>query len=98
MFPFAIWVRNQQKLYLVRDRVGVKPLYYFFKDGILLFASELKALIKHPNFRKEINLSILPHYLRFGFIQSPYTIFHDTFKLKPGHYLCLYKNKLVEKK
>ncbi|HEX9665052.1 MAG TPA: asparagine synthase (glutamine-hydrolyzing) [Thermodesulfobacteriota bacterium] len=98
MFAFAIWDRNQQKLYLVRDRVGVKPLYYFFKDGILLFASELKALIKHPNFRKEINLSILPHYLRFGFIQSPYTIFHDTFKLKPGHYLCLYKNKLVEKK
>lgn len=98
MFAFAIWDRNEQKLYLVRDRVGVKPLYYFFRDGILLFASELKALIKHPSFRKEINRSIVPHYLRFGFIQSPYTIFHDTFKLKPGHYLCLHKNRLVEKK
>jgi asparagine synthase (glutamine-hydrolysing) len=98
MFAIAIWDRNEKKLYLVRDRVGVKPLYYYFKDGVLLFASELKALMKHPGYRKEIDLSILPHYLRFGFIQSPYTIFQDTFKLKPGHYLCLYKNKLVEKK
>lgn len=98
MFAIAIWDRNEKKLYLVRDRVGVKPLYYYFKDGVLLFASELKALMKHPGYGKEIDLSILPHYLRFGFIQSPYTIFQDTFKLKPGHYLCLYKNKIVEKK
>jgi asparagine synthase (glutamine-hydrolysing) len=98
MFAIAIWDRNAKKLYLVRDRVGVKPLYYYFKNGLLLFASELKALMKHPGYRKEIDLSILPHYLRFGFIQSPYTIFQDTFKLKPGHYLCLYKNKLEEKK
>jgi asparagine synthase (glutamine-hydrolysing) len=98
MFAIAIWDRNEKKLYLVRDRVGVKPLYYYFKDGVLLFASELKALMKHPGYRKEIDLSILPHYLRFGFIQSPYTIFQDTFKLKPGHYVCLYKNRLEEKK
>ncbi len=98
MFAIAIWDRNEKKLYLVRDRVGVKPLYYYFKDGVLLFASELKALMKHPGYSKQIDLSILPHYLRFGFIQSPYTIFQDTFKLKPGHYLCLYKNKLVETK
>ncbi|MGB7291489.1 MAG: asparagine synthase (glutamine-hydrolyzing) [Thermodesulfobacteriota bacterium] len=98
MFAIAIWDRNEKKLYLVRDRVGVKPLYYYFKDGFLLFASELKALMKHPGYAKKIDISIVPHYLRFGFIQSPYTIFQHTFKLKPGHYLCLYKNKLVEKK
>ena len=98
MFAFAIWDRNEQKLYLVRDRVGVKPLYYYFKNGIFLFASEIKALIKHPEFEREMNLSVLPHYLRFGYIQSPYTIFQDTFKLKPGHYLCLHKNQLTETK
>lgn len=98
MFAIAIWDRNKKKLYLVRDRVGVKPLYYYFKDGVLLFASELKALMKHPGYSKQIDLSILPHYLRFGFIQSPYTIFQNTFKLRPGHYLCLSDNELVERK
>jgi len=96
MFAFAIWDRNEKKLYLIRDRAGVKPLFYYFSNGTLLFASELKALMEHPSFTKEINLNILPQFLRFGYIQAPYTIFQNTFKLKPGHYLCLHNNELIE--
>src|SRR3990172_12889600 len=98
MFALAIWDRREKKLYLLRDRVGVKPLYYYHKDGLFLFASELKALMKHPDFSKEVNYSVLSLYLRYGYISAPFTIFQNTYKLKPGHYLCFSNNDVRELK
>jgi len=87
MFTFAIWDKRNKKLTLVRDRIGVKPLYWYFKDGLFMFSSELKAFHKHPKFRKQLNLKGLILYLQYGYITAPYTIFEDTYKLLPGHYL-----------
>src|SRR3989337_736529 len=98
MFALAIWDRREKKLYLLRDRVGVKPLYYYYKEGLFLFASELKALMKHPDFSKEVNYSVLSLYLRYGYIPAPFTIFQNTYKLKPGHYLCFSNNDVRELK
>ena len=98
MFAIAVWDKRTKKLYLIRDRVGVKPLYYYRKNGVFLFGSELKALMKHPDFHKEIDYNILPLYLRYGFISSPHTIFKNTFKIRPGHYLCVSNNSITEVK
>ena len=98
MFAIAIWDTRKKKLYLVRDRAGVKPLYYYYNNGLFLFGSELKALIKHPDFSKELNFNALPSYLMYRFISSPHTIFKNTYKVKPGHYLCFSNNKIEEVK
>ncbi|MGH7801343.1 MAG: asparagine synthase (glutamine-hydrolyzing) [Thermodesulfobacteriota bacterium] len=98
MFALGIWDKREKKLYLLRDRVGVKPLYYYHKDGLFLFGSELKALMKHPNFDKEVDFSILPLYLRYGYIPAPFTIFKNTYKLRPGHYLCVFNDIVKEVK
>ena len=98
MFALGIWDKIEKKLYLVRDRVGVKPLYYYQKDGLFLFGSELKVLMKHPDFNKEIDYSVLQLYLRYGYIPAPFTIFNNTYKLRPGHYLCVSNNNLKEVK
>ena len=87
MFAFSIYDKGKKKIYIVRDRAGVKPLYYYHKDGLFLYASELKAFYPHPRFQKNINRDALSLYLQFGYIQAPYTIFQDSYKLKPAHYL-----------
>ena len=71
MFAIAIWDKRSETLYLVRDRLGVKPLYYYYKDKRLLFGSELKALMAHPGFPKEIDCSVIPNYLRYGLRAGP---------------------------
>jgi len=87
MFAFSIYDKEKDKIYIFRDRVGVKPLYYYQKDGLFLYASELKAFYSHPKFKKSINKKALSLYLQLGYIQAPYTIFKDTYKLEPAHYL-----------
>ena len=87
MFAFAIWDKNNEKLTLVRDRAGVKPLYYYYDGDRFLFSSELKAFYKYPEFKKEINFDALALFLQFGYILAPYAIFKNTYKLKPGYYL-----------
>lgn len=87
MFAFSIYDKKENKVYLFRDRVGVKPLYCFYKDDIFLFASELKALYQHPSFEKIIDTKAVSLFLQFGYIQAPYSIFKNTFKLEPAHYL-----------
>jgi len=92
MFAFAIWDKRKEKLFLIRDRAGVKPLYYYFKNNLFLFSSELKSFHQHPKFEKEINFGALALFLQFGYILAPHTIFNNTYKLKPGHYLEIDKN------
>lgn len=95
MFAYVIYDKNKEKIFLLRDRAGVKPLYYYAKDDTFLFSSELKSFHEYPNFSKNINKEILPFYFQFAYIPAPYTIYENCFKLKPAHYIeyDLKKNK-----
>jgi asparagine synthase (glutamine-hydrolysing) len=84
MFAFALWDRRDRRLHLVRDRVGVKPLYYGWVGDTLLFASELKALCAYPDFRGTIDRDALALLMRYGYIPSPYCIYKHVYKLTPG--------------
>ena len=88
MFAFAIWDAKQRELFIARDRVGKKPLYYTrTQHGTLIFGSELKSLREHPEFQGEMSMEALDAYLSFGYVPDPLTIFRDIHKLPPGHYL-----------
>ena len=89
MFAFALWDREQRRLYLVRDRFGEKPLYYCRAGKTFIFGSELKALKAHPDFRAEIDRTALSQYFRYGYIPAPRTIYSSVFKLLPGTFLEL---------
>ena len=96
MFALAIWDGRRNELYLARDRVGIKPLYYYRENGLFLFGSELKAIMKHPGFSKRISMDALLLFLKYDYVRSPYTIFENTFKLEPGCYLRVHGGE-VEK-
>lgn len=87
MFAFAIYNSKQQEIVVFRDRVGVKPLYYSLTDDTLMFSSELKPLLNHSRFNKDIDFEAVSSYLQFGYIHAPKTIFKNVQKLLPGHYL-----------
>ncbi|MBK7816528.1 MAG: asparagine synthase (glutamine-hydrolyzing) [Sphingobacteriaceae bacterium] len=84
MFAFAILDKDKERIFLARDRAGVKPLYYYWDKETFLFASELKAFHKVSLFKKEINPDSLALYLKYGNIPAPNAIFRNTFKLEPG--------------
>lgn len=96
MFAFALLDKRQETVYLVRDRMGVKPLYYYYDGFNLTFASELKAIMKYPEFKKEIDFGALAKYFACQYIPAPQTIFKNTYKLEPGSVLT-YHNGSVEK-
>jgi asparagine synthase (glutamine-hydrolysing) len=98
MFSFALWDEREEKAYLVRDRFGVKPLYYFSSSFGCFFGSELKALYKAPGFEKDINKKVFAYYLKFGFIPEPFTIFKNIEKVAAGEIVIISKNKKIEKK
>jgi asparagine synthase (glutamine-hydrolysing) len=98
MFAFAIFDKREEKLILIRDRAGVKPLYWYFNDNLFLFGSELKAFYQHPLFQKEVLNSSVALYLQYGYIPQPYTIFKNTYKLENGSFLIFaLKNKRIKK-
>lgn len=85
MFAFAIWDRGKQTLFLARDRLGIKPLYYSeTKEGRFIFSSELKALKEHPDLPREIDPIAIEEYFAFGYIPDPKTIYKGVYKLEPG--------------
>lgn len=87
MFAIAIYDSKKGHLILARDRMGKKPLYWGIYGGTFLFGSELKALMEHPSFGKEIDMESLAKYLQFEYVPTPHSIFKDTWKLEPGTYL-----------
>lgn len=87
MFAFAIFDKQKNKFFLVRDRAGVKPLYYYVDENQFMFSSEIKSFHKNPKFKKEQNIEVLPYFFQFGYIPAPYSIFKNCFKLEAGHYL-----------
>jgi asparagine synthase (glutamine-hydrolysing) len=90
MFAFALWDRNRSTLFLARDRLGVKPLYYaLLTDGTFVFGSELKALLAHGRLAREIDPCAVEEYFALGYVPEPRTIFRGAFKLPPAHTLTL---------
>lgn len=90
MFAFALWDRNKQTLFIARDRLGIKPLYYAeLSDGQFIFASELKALTCHPLIDKTLDEQAIEEYFAFGYIPEPRSIYKQVKKLPPGHTLTL---------
>ncbi len=89
MFAFALWDRQERKLYLIRDRLGIKPLYYGHVSGNFVFGSELKAIRQHPDFYGDIDRDVLALYLRHNYVPSPHCIYKGLYKLRPGHILML---------
>ena len=87
MFVIVIYDKERDQVTIIRDRGGVKPCYYYYKDGLFLFSSELKSFHQHSNFEKEIDIQVLGKYLQHGYIPEPYSIFKNTQKLKSGCYL-----------
>ena len=87
MFALALWDKRVGRFFLARDRMGLKPLYYYFDGGRFLFGSELKALMAFKGFQRDIDPDAIPLFLHYQYIPAPGTIFRDTYKLLPGH--CL---------
>ncbi|MEK7650701.1 MAG: asparagine synthase (glutamine-hydrolyzing) [Patescibacteria group bacterium] len=97
MFAIALYDFRVNKLLLARDRFGKKPLYWGIFDGTFMFGSELKALLKHPSFRKEISLESLNKYLAYEYVPTPNSIFKDVYKLEPASCLS-FQNGEIKKK
>ena len=96
MFGFAIWDRNRRALFIARDRLGIKPLYYSITaDQQFLFSSELKGLLVHPSLSREVCAPAVEDYFTFGYIPDPKTILAGVYKLPPGHTLLVRAEKAV---
>lgn len=87
MFAFAIWDEHRCRLLIARDRLGKKPLYYYKNNQFLIFASEIKALLAHPEVKTDIDLTSLDRYLSLRYVPGPQTMLKNIFKLQPGHTL-----------
>ena len=85
MFAFALWDQSKRRLFLARDRIGIKPLYYAYTPDAFLFASEIKCLLTHPQLKRAVNDEALYHYLTFLTTPAPQTLFKGVFKLPSGH-------------
>jgi asparagine synthase (glutamine-hydrolysing) len=95
MFAFAIWDGRERKLLLARDRLGVKPLYYFLDDRCLVFGSELKAILAHREVPRTLDLEALDSFLTLEYIPAPLSIFQGIKKLPPGHLLMWQEGKVT---
>src|SRR6266487_3865462 len=89
MFAFAIWDREKGTLFVARDRLGIKPLYYSLTADSFLFGSEIKVILAHGSVRPDLHLAALPEYLAFGYLSGEETFYNGILKLMPGHWLEL---------
>ncbi len=94
MFAFAIWDEQNRLLFLARDRLGKKPLYYYYDEEQFLFASEPKGILQDPEVPAEPDLVAIHHYLAYGYVPGPYSAFKGFQKLTPGHYLMVRDGKV----
>ena len=97
MFAFAIWDARRRELFLARDRVGVKPLYYAQLPAGVIFGSEVKAILEHPAVSRELNEEAFYDYLTFGFVPPPHTLFRGIFKLAPAERITISEDGTVTK-
>src|SRR5207247_9365988 len=87
MFAFAVWDRARRQLFLARDHLGVKPLYYAWHAGSLVFGSEIKALLPFPGLPRALDLDALALYLECQYIPAPYSVYREVRKLPAGNWL-----------
>ncbi|MBN2165354.1 MAG: asparagine synthase (glutamine-hydrolyzing) [Marinilabiliaceae bacterium] len=97
-FAFSVWDIKKQQLFLARDRVGIRPLFYSHQNNNILFASEIKSIFEFPGFKREISYSSLKQIFTFWTTISPHTIFSDVFELPPGHFALFTNGKLTIQK
>ena len=97
MFTFAIWDRQRGRLFVARDRVGIKPLYYFWDGRTFLFASEIKSILQDPTVSKAVDSQAVDDYLTYLYIPAPKTIFTAIRKLRPGHTLTVTSRGIEER-
>jgi len=99
MFAFAIFDIKEDTLFLARDRIGKKPLKYYWKNEVFIFASELKAILTQKEVKKDVDWLAIHHFITYGYVPSPRTGFENIYKLEPGHFLRIdLKHKKMEKK
>ena len=90
MFAFGIWDRAKQTMFLARDHIGVKPMFYsLLPNGFFVFGSELKSIMTHPQLSRELNLQAVEDYFAYGYVPEPKTIFYNAYKLAPGYTITL---------
>lgn len=97
MFSFCILDEKEDCLFLARDRIGEKPLYYYLDKEIFIFSSEVKGILKHPEFRKRLNPSSIIQYFLYGFIPSPFTAFENLFSLEPASFMKVKNTEPIKK-
>ena len=97
MFAFAIWDQSRRSLLIARDRLGQKPLYYYFDDDKFVFGSEIKAILAYPGVSRVVQRRILPLYLSYGYVPAPHTMFEGIYALLPGHLLHIHEGRIETK-
>ena len=98
MFAFAIWDTRKRSLFIARDRIGKKPLYYYRKKNDIVFASELKAMLTLPEIPRNIRIDAVYDFFAYQYVPDPKTIFEDIYKLEPGHYLEITESTFTKTK
>ncbi|MCS6821490.1 MAG: asparagine synthase (glutamine-hydrolyzing) [Microscillaceae bacterium] len=98
MFAYAIYDKFKQELYLFRDRIGIKPLFYYWDGETFAFASELKSIITLPNVSQKINFEAIHHFLHLGYIPAPKTIYQNIYKLPAGSWIKISKKEFILEK
>ena len=96
MFAFCIYDQKKKHFFLARDRFGIKPCYYYHKDNVFLFASELKSIVSYQKFTRNVDFSSVSNFLTYRYIPSPQTIWENTYKLPPAHYLIINEHQNIE--
>ncbi|MFC1678598.1 asparagine synthase (glutamine-hydrolyzing) [Elusimicrobiota bacterium] len=97
MFAIALWDAASRRLIVARDRCGIKPLFYYLDSERLIFASEVKAILQSPAVKRKANMKALPHYLTYGYVPAPMTMFEGIKKLPPAHVLIAEGDRIVVK-
>ncbi|NKQ39110.1 MAG: asparagine synthase (glutamine-hydrolyzing) [Methanosarcinales archaeon] len=98
MFAIALWDTNKNELFLARDRMGIKPLYYTIIDKIVVFASEIKSILEYNDIKRELDEQALANYFNLRYVPAPLTIFKGIQKLEPSNYMVVNKNGIKKKK
>ena len=97
MFSFALWDSRKRKLWIVRDRLGIKPLYYYTDKHNFIFSSEIKPLLETGLIQRELNEKVLDSYFSLGYVPAPETMFKNIYKVMPGHFIILNDGKITDK-
>ncbi|NLG32164.1 MAG: asparagine synthase (glutamine-hydrolyzing) [Syntrophomonadaceae bacterium] len=96
MFAFALWDSRNRQLWLARDRLGVKPLFYCASGSNFVFASEIKAILQYPQIQRSVDHQSLDYFLALNYMPAPFTLFKDIFQLLPGHYIKIDSSGKIE--